>query len=277
MERIPIKKLISPAHPCMSLWTRRDLLMQIVQRNIQSRYKASMFGLFWMLATPLFMLTIYTFVFSVIFQARWGETFGESKIAFALILFCGISVFSVFSESIHSSVCIIPGNQNYVKKVVFPLELLPAAAALSSFIFGLVSLSILLIGAGLFLHSLSVTALCLPLILLPLLLLSTGLAWFIASLGAYFRDLQHVVGIVLQMLFFMTPIFYPIERVPESLRILVKINPLALIVDQSRRILIFGQWPAWGELLLLFGISLVVFQLGYVWFMKTKRGFADVL
>lgn len=277
MERIPLKELISPARPFLSLWARRDLLMQIVQRNIQSRYKASMFGLFWMLATPLFMLAIYTFVFSVVFKARWGDDFGDSRTAFALIMFCGISVFNIFSESISCSVGVIPGNQNYVKKVVFPLEILPVAAVLSALVFGLVSIAILLAGLGLFLHTLTITAICLPLILLPLLLLSTGLAWFVASLGTYFRDLQHAIGILLQMLFFMTPIFYKIEQLPESFRFFLQLNPLASVIQQSRRILIFGQWPVWGELLLLIGVSLLIFQLGYIWFMKTKRGFADVL
>ena len=277
MERIPLRKLFNPAETFVSLWKTRDLLIQIVQRNIQSRYKASMFGLFWMLATPLFMLAIYTFVFSMIFQARWGETFGESKAAFALILFCGLTLFTVFSESINSSVGVIPSHQNYVKKVVFPLEILPVASVLSALVFGLVSIAILLAGLGFVLHSLTVTAICLPLILLPLLLLSTGLAWFVASLGTYFRDLQHVVGILLQMLFFMTPIFYLIERIPESFRFVLQLNPLASLVQQTRQILIFGQWPDWGNLFLLTCASLLIFQLGYVWFMKTKRGFADVL
>jgi lipopolysaccharide transport system permease protein len=192
-------------------------------------------------------------------------------------MFCGISVFNIFSESISSSVGVIPGNQNYVKKVVFPLEILPVAAVLSALVFGLVSIAILLAGIGLFLHTLTITAICLPLILLPLLLFSTGLAWFVASLGTYFRDLQHAIGILLQMLFFMTPIFYKIEQLPESFRFFLQLNPLASVIQQSRRILIFGQWPAWGELLLLIGISLLIFQLGYIWFMKTKRGFADVL
>lgn len=277
MERIPLIKLLNPASPFQSLWASRELLLQIVQRDIKSRYRASMFGLFWMLATPLFMLAVYTFVFSVIFKARWGDSFGDSTTAFALVIFCGFSLFNIFSEGISTACTVITGNQNFVKKVVFPLEILPVASVLTALAFGLIWLSILVFGILIFVHKIYLSALCLPLILIPFVLLSTGLAWFLASVGTFFRDMQHAIGIILQALFFMSPVIYPLEMVPKGLRPVFRINPLTTVIEQSRNILLFGAWPDWLKLAILTVASLIIFQMGYVWFMKTKRGFADVI
>ena len=269
--------LFNPILALLSIWRRRDLLWQLVRRNIQVRYKGTIMGLVWMVITPLMMLAVYTFVFSVVFKARWGTDFGDSKVAFALIMFCGMVVFNIFAESVTGSVGVITGNPNYVKKVVFPLEILPVSAVFSSIFFGLVSLIILLAGVGLVMHKFSVTIICLPLVFVPLFLLCSGMAWFVASLGVYVRDLAHVVGIVIQVLFFMTPIFYSVEMVPKSLRPVLILNPLTTIVQTTRYVLIYDKWPDWSELAIVSLLSLIIFQLGYVWFMKTKRGFADVL
>ena len=269
--------LFNPILALLGIWGRRDLLKQLVRRNIQVRYKGTMIGLVWMVITPLVMLAVYTFVFSVVFKARWGADFGESKAAFAIIMFCGIAMFNIFAESIIGSVGVITGNPNYVKKVVFPLEILPVSAVFSAIFFGLVSLTILLAGVGLVMHKFSLTIICLPLVFLPLFLLCSGISWFVASLGVYVRDLSHVVGIVTQVLFFMTPIFYSVEMVPKSLRPVLILNPLTTIVQTTRHVLIYDKWPDWAGLGIVTVLSLVIFQLGYFWFMKTKRGFADVL
>ncbi|UCG56534.1 MAG: ABC transporter permease [Phycisphaerales bacterium] len=276
-QKESMKDLFNPIAPFRDVCKSRNLLRQLVKRNIQTRYKGSMLGLFWLFATPLCMLAVYTFVFSVVFKTRWGTDVGDSKTAFALTIFCGLSVFNIFSESVTGAVGIISGNPNYVKKVVFPLEVLPVASLLSAFFFGLIWICILVLGVAIFMQKMCLTALCLPVILLPLLLLSCGLSWFVASLGVYLRDLAHAVGILLLMLFFMTPIFYSMDMVPTSYRTALRLNPLTDIVQNSRRVLIFGQWPSWTTVGLLMICSLVVFQFGYVWFMKTKRGFADVL
>jgi lipopolysaccharide transport system permease protein len=269
--------LFNPISILFSIWKCRDLLWQLVRRNIQIRYKGTMIGLVWMVITPLVMLAVYTFVFSVVFKARWGADFGESKIAFALILFCGLAVFNIFSESVSSSAAVIANNPNYVKKVVFPMEILPVAAVFSGIFFGFVSLAILITGVGLFMHKFSLAIICLPLVLAPLFLLSCGISWFVASLGVYVRDSTHIIGIALQMLIFVTPIFYGIDMVPESFRLILFFNPLTIIVQAARHILIYGRWPDWSDLGIVTVLSLVIFQLGYFWFMKTKRGFADVL
>ena len=256
----------------------RDLLFQLVKRNIAARYKGSVLGLFWSLVQPLMMLTVYTFVFSVIFKGRWGaDCSSDSTAAFAMIMFCGMAVFNIFSESISASCGLITGNPNYVKKVIFPLEILPIAQVAAAIILGLIWFGLLLIGASIFMQSLAWTMLLLPLVLIPLILLSCGLSFLVASLSVFFRDIQHLIGVIIQILFFMTPIFYPIQAIPEQYRWVMQINPLSSIVEQTRTIFLYGKmidWTMYGTGLL---ISLAIFQLGLVWFIKTKKGFADVL
>ena len=271
------RKFLNPFRVLREVWKGRDLLGQLVRRNIEIRYKGTMAGLVWMVVTPLVMLAVYTFVFGVVFKARWGMGLGDSKAAFALIMFCGMTVFNIFSESVNGSVGIVTGNPNYVKKVVFPLELLPVSVVLSACFFGLVWIGILLAGVALCFHEFCLAAVCLPLIFIPLILFSCGIAWFVASLGVFLRDLAHVVGILLQVLYFLTPIFYSLEMVPERFRPFLLLNPLTYIVESTRKVLIFDQWPNWQHFGWIVLGALVVFQFGYFWFMKTKRGFADVL
>lgn len=270
-------KYLNPLNALGTTWKGRELLSQLVRRNIEIRYKGTMMGFIWMLVTPLVMLAVYTFVFGVVFKARWGAGLGDSKAAFALIMFCGMAVFNIFSESVNGSVGIVAGNPNYVKKVVFPLQLLPVSSVLSACFFGLIWIGILLLGIVIFFHKICLAAVCLPLIFIPLILFSCGLAWFVASLGVFIRDLAHLIGIVLQVLYFMTPIFYSLEMVPESVRGVLLLNPLTPIVQSARQVLIYNQWPDWQGLGIVTLLSMVMFQLGYAWFMKTKRGFADVL
>ncbi|MDD5226636.1 MAG: ABC transporter permease [Candidatus Omnitrophica bacterium] len=267
----------NPWSAISGVWKGRDLLKQLVRRNIEIRYKGTIMGLVWMVVTPLVMLAVYTFVFGVVFKARWGADFGNSKAAFALIMFCGMTVFNIFAESVNGSVGIVTGNPNYVKKVVFPLELLPVSSVLSACFFGLIWIGILLLGIALFFHKFCLATVCLPLIFIPLVLFSCGIAWLVASLGVFLRDLSHVIGILLQVLYFMTPIFYSVEMVPEKLRPILLLNPLTVIVQSARHVLMFDQWPNWWSLGIVTLLSMAVFQLGYFWFMKTKRGFADVL
>ena len=268
---------LNPIKTINNIWQYRDLLKQLAKQNISGRYKGSGLGRIWSVVTPLFMLSIYTFVFSVIFKARWGADIENSQAAFALTLFCGLAVYNIFSESISTSASIIPSNANYVKKVVFPLEILPINMVITALFFGLIWFIILFAGIGIFLHKICITAICFPLILIPLLLFTLGLSWFIASLGVYIRDVTHFIGIALQALFFMTPIFYPVKMVPEKFRIILRLNPLSTIIQEMRNVVLYNIWPDWHMLGIIFIGSLVVFQLGYAWFMKTKRGFADVL
>lgn len=256
----------------------KELLWQMLLRNITARYRGSVLGLVWSFAHPLMMLAVYTFVFGIVFKSRWGAGVLENNgAAFPLIMFCGLCVFNIFSESVTYSTSLIVNNPSYVKKVIFPVEILPLCTVLTALAFGVAWFVLLFLGTILFLHQLSWTMLLLPVTLVPLLLFSAGISYLVASLGVYLRDIPQLVSIATQVLFFMTPIFYPISIVPERLRWILEINPLSAVVDQTRNLFLFGIAPEFWPCLLMFVESFIVFQLGLTWFMKTKKGFADVL
>lgn len=254
----------------------RSLLLQVVQRNIAARYRGSLLGGIWCFIQPLLMLCVYTFVFSVIFQSRWDVNI-EDKGAFAVIMFCGMALFSLFSESVGSNCSIILSNTNYVQKVIFPLEMLPLAQVITTFIYGIVWVILLFCGALFLFGKISWTMFLIIPILLILLLFSLGISYFVASLGVYVRDTTYVVQVIIQVLFFMTPIFYPVEKVPEQFRLPLQINPLTILIEEARKVFLYGELPDWKFLGIALLISLVVLQLGFAFFHKTKKGFADVL
>ena len=254
------------------------LLQQLVRRNLESRYKGSLLGMVWSFAQPLMMLSIYTFVFTFVIKSKFGIPLEDEKTgAFAIIMFCGMAVFNIFSESVLSCSTIIISNQNLVKKVIFPLELLPVAQVISTLTFGLVWFLLLFVGVLLILHTLSWTMLLLPVMIIPLLLISCGCGFFVASLGVYLRDLPYMIGVFLQMLFFMSPIFYPVKALPEKYRLILYLNPLTEIIEQTRIIFLYGQRPNWRYIAILWIGSLLLYHFGYLWFKKTKKGFADVV
>lgn len=259
------------------IWKNRQLLEQFILRNINSRYRGSFLGLVWSFVQPLMMLCVYTFVFSVVFKARWGMDTGSSRGAFAIIMFCGMALYNIFAESINLCCGVIVSNPNFVKKVIFPLEILPLAQTVSTFILGTVWFILLFLGAVFIFGKISFTMLLLPLILLPLFLFTLGIAFFTASLGVYVRDTSYVIQVILQILFFMTPIFYPIQAVPEKFRWPLQLNPLTVLIEEARKVFLYGQFPDWKFLGLAFLVALIVLQLGFVWFSRTKKGFADVL
>ncbi|RKD55180.1 lipopolysaccharide transport system permease protein [Rhizobium sp. WW_1] len=241
-----------------------------------ARYRGSIFGILWALFNPLLMLVVYTFVFSVIFKARWGGG-GDSKTEFALLLFLGLIVFNIFSECVSKAPATIVSNGNYVKKVIFPLEILPWVNIFVALVNALISLSVWIV-AFIFLFGIpSPYLLMLPLVILPLVLFIMGLSWCLASLGVYIRDVSQLVSIVVTVTMFLSPIFYPISALPERFQSIVLLNPLATVIEQMRQILFWRQ-PTdltyyWLELL----GSAIVAWLGFAWFQKTRKGFADVL
>ena len=262
-----------------TIWQKRDLLVQMSMREVLQRYRGSFLGLVWSVAHPLLMLSVYTFVFTVIFPARWGTNAAANAGhgAFAVIMFCGMTIFNLFSEAVNGSCGCIVANPNLVKKVIFPLEILPLAKSLATLILGLAWFVLLFLGAFIFMGGVPLTALLLPVLLVPFALFTLGVAYFVASFGVYIRDTQYLIGVILQILFFATPIFYSLEVVPERFRVLLQLNPLVVFIEQSRALLFAGALPSLRAFALASLISLVVFQLGYVFFMKTKKGFADVL
>jgi lipopolysaccharide transport system permease protein len=250
----------------------------MAKRDVIGRYKGSTMGLLWSLINPIFMLAVYTLVFSVVFKARWaGAAESESKTQFAVILFVGLIVHGLFSEVLNRAPSLIISNANYVKKVVFPLEILPIVTLLATLFHSLVSILVLIIAFVVFNGFLYWTVIFAPLIFIPLLFLTLGLAWFIASLGVYIRDVGQTVSILMIVTMYLSTVFYPITSLPVNLRPLILLNPLTFIIEQARAVLIWGELPNFVGLGIYTLISIVVMWFGYVWFQKTRKGFADVL
>jgi len=222
------------------------------------------------------MLIIYTFVFGFVFKARWGQGTTD-KYEFALVLFAGLIVFNLFSECISRAPGLILANVNYVKKVIFPLEILPWVVLGSALFHAGISLGVLLIFLTLLGHDFFWSMLWLPVVLLPFLLLIMGLSWLLASIGVFIRDVGQVVGMALTVLMFMSPIFYPLSALPETISQYLFLNPLTFVVEQVRNILLWGQQPNWSYLGIYSFISIVIAWLGLLFFEKTRKGFADVL
>jgi lipopolysaccharide transport system permease protein len=261
-----------------NFWHRRDLIIELTRRELSQRYRGSYLGMVWTVIIPLVMLLIYTFVFSLVFKARWqtGDAQTPPK-EFALILFAGMTPFNVFSEVLNRSTSLIVGMPNYVKKVVFPLEVYPMVILIAAIITSLVNVLLILVGNLLIMHTLSKTIFLIPLAYLPLILLSLGLGWFLSSLGVYIRDLAQAIAILVQILFFVSPILYPASLVPSSFKFIFWINPLAAIVESFRQVLLWGGSLIWTSWAVWTAITAIVAVLGYTWFMATKKGFADVI
>jgi lipopolysaccharide transport system permease protein len=268
---------LRPLNLIRNLWRSRDLLGQFTKRDIEGRYRGSFLGLLWAFVNPLVLLGIYTFIFGVIFNIRWSNSKADSLTDFAQVIFCGITVFTIFSEPVGRAPSLIIGVPNYVKKVVFPLEILPLTTIGTALFHGLISLSILIAWIFITKGYVCWTLPLLPLVVLPLLFLALAVSWFLASLGVFVRDMGYTIVLVLQVLFYMTPIFYSIENVPEPFRTVISYNPLTSIIDNSRRVVLWGIPPDWSSLIVWLLITGCMMLLGYAWFMRTKRAFADVI
>lgn len=261
----------------VSLWRNRKLISQMTKREVVGRYKGSILGVAWSLFNPLLMLVIYTFVFSVVFKPQWNLGGEESKAQFAMILFVGLILFNLFAEVLNSAPGIILANANYVKKVVFPLEILPVINMGVALFQVLASLLVLLVAFVIFNGYLNWTILYMPLVLMPLVILILGMAWILASLGVFIRDVGQSIGVFTTIMMFMSAVFYPISSLPERFQPWLKANPLAFIIEQAREVLILGHHPDWSGLGICALMAVVVVWAGYAWFQKTRKGFADVL
>lgn len=266
----------NPIKMLTNLYHNRELIRASVKRDILGRYRGSILGLLWSFFTPLFMLGVYTFVFSSVFNARWG-TESDSKAEFALILFAGLLVFNLFSECINRAPGLILQNVNYVKKVVYPLEILPFVSLLSAFFHTIISLGVWLL-AYVFVYGIPhATVLYFPLIILPFLFFLMGLSWALAALGVYLRDISQITGVITTALMFLSPIFYPVTALPEKFQHLILFNPLVTIIEQIRGVLYFATPPEFGRLAIYWGVTLFIAWLGFFIFQKTRKGFSDVL
>ncbi len=254
-----------------------SLILDMTKREIKKKYRGAFLGLAWSFINPLLMLIVYTFVFSFVFKARWGLSESENRLDFAITLFAGLIVFGIFSESIQQSAELIINNANYVKRVIFPLEIL-SVISVGSIVFNAVMSTVILLLMQLFLKGFfPLTVIFFPLIVLPVILLALGASWFFSALGVYLRDVDQLLGFLTTLLLFTSAIFFPLSALPENYQKLLRLNPLVILVEESRKVLVHGQTPDWLSLAIPFVLSGLVAWIGFWWFQKTRKGFADVL
>jgi lipopolysaccharide transport system permease protein len=273
---------MNPIALARQIWRHRDLVRQLTWREVTGRYRSSLLGFGWSFITPLVTLSAYTFVFGLIFRARWPQTATSGSAngglgSFGLTLFAGLIAFTFFAECLTRAPGIITASPNYVKKVVFPLEVLPVSVVGSALFHAAISIIVLLVAHQAIQGVVDWTAVFLPIVFVPLALLALGTTWFFASVGVFFRDAVHTVVLMAQVLMFMTPVFYPIDAVPPSFRWILELNPLTPLVENARRVTVQGQLPDWPSLGLSFVVGSLVAIVGYAWFVSTKRAFADVI
>ncbi|HVX86817.1 MAG TPA: ABC transporter permease [Phycisphaerae bacterium] len=279
----------SPAALLATLWGHRDLIWQMARREVVGRYRGSVLGLLWSFFHPLLMLAVYTFAFAYVMKAspRGGMMMGATQPApgsragmfeYALLAFSGLILFNLFAEVMtRAPVCILQ-SANYVKKVVFPLEILPFVYLVSGLIHASMSLLVLLLGQLLIVHMVPWTAVLAPLAVLPLLIFILGAGWFLASLGVYLRDVGHIMGIVTMVVMWLAPVFYPMDMLKNPLILIaLRLNPLTIPMESFRDLMLYGRCP---NLVWLAGYTVVACLVacgGFFFFQRTKRGFADVL
>ena len=260
-----------------SIRDNRYLFLQMLKREIQQRYRGSQLGFIWAFMYPIMMLLVYTFVFGLVMRVRWGVE-GQENIEFGVILFSGLLCHGFLAEVFKNSVGMITGNAQYVKKVVFPLEILSLVKVTDAFIHMLLGLLILIVVFLLTGGTLYWTVVLIPLVIAPFIMFLLGASWFISVLGVYMRDLSQVMGVLVTMMLFLGPIVYPFSSVPEQLKVYILwLNPLTIIVEQFRAVLLFGRLPDWGLLGVYSLLSISMLVLGAWFFNKTRDGFADVI
>jgi lipopolysaccharide transport system permease protein len=269
------KRKLSPVYMVSSIWNKRGLIRSLAAREIRGKYKGSVFGMAWSAITPLLMLGTYTFVFSVVFQSRWVE--GGSRIDFALILFLSILAYSIFGEVAVRAPTLVTSNANFVKKVVFPLEVLPCVAICTSLFHAAIAGTIWLFATFFVGRDLPWTAVIAPFYLISLILGTLGIAWFLAALGVFLRDIGQIIAVLVTALLFLSPIFYSPKAVPPEFRLMVDLNPMAYIIEGLRSVVVFGEVPDFMTIVFLMLGGALLAWLGFVFFQLTRRGFADVL
>ena len=267
----------NPIEIYFSFIRNRVLIVQMAKREVLGRYRGSIIGLGWSFFNPLLMLGVYTFFFSFVFKSRWGNAQDAGHADFAIVLFVGLIVHGLFAESINRAPTLINSNVSYVKKVVFPLEVFPWIAMGSALFHAGISVVVLLALQLAIVGSLHWTIIFLPLVVLPLILITLGFVWFLAATGVYVRDISQTTGLITSVMLFVSPVFYPISTLPHKMQLIVMLNPLTLIIEESRKVLLFGEMPNWSALGVYSIVSVVVLWIGFWWFQKTRKGFADVL
>lgn len=258
-----------------------DLVVSLTRREIAGRYRGSIFGMLWSFLTPLFMLAVYTFVFGVVLRARWnipGQTGADHSMAeFAVILFAGLLAFQFFSEVVGGAPGLILNNRNYVKKIVFPIQILPIISTGAALFHAAISLLVLIAFIWYVFGGISWGVMLVPVVFIPLALMTLGFAWLLAAVGVYFRDIGQIVPPLLTACLFLSPILFPRAAIPEQFQIYLSLNPLTIPVEALRNVTLFGLQPDWMALGYYSLAAIAVALFGERFFQLTRRGFADVL
>ncbi len=259
-----------------NLYKNNYLFRQLVKQDIKQRYQGSVLGMLWSFIVPILMLVIYTFVFSEVFQAKW-DIATDDKYQFALVLFCGLSAFNMFGEVMNRSTALIASNANYVKKVIFPLEMLPMVTTFSALFNCIVSFLILIVAKLVIYHNVSPTLYQFFLAIIPLIIMSTGIGLLISALAVYLKDIANFISVLVTVLMYLSPVFFPLTAVPEDFRAICEANPMTYIIENFRNVVLYGKNLDWKFYGISCVVSLVIYWVGKTVFMRAKEGFADVL
>lgn len=259
-----------------TLYKHSYLLKQLIKKDIQQRYQGSVLGMLWSFIVPILMLVIYTFVFSEVFQAKWDIDTSD-KYQFALVLFCGLSAFNMVAEVMNRSTVLIASNTNYVKKVIFPLEVLPVVITCSALFNCIISFGILILAKLFLYHNVSVTLYLIVPAMIPLIVMSVGMGLFISALSVYLKDVGNIISVLVTVLMYMSPVFFPLSAVPERFKGICEANPMTYIIENFRNVVLYGQWLDWKFYGVSCAVAFGIYLLGKVIFMRAKEGFADVL
>jgi lipopolysaccharide transport system permease protein len=268
-----VSSILGPFSALSKHWS---LTLELTKRDVLGRYRGSSFGLLWSLISPFFMLLVYSFAFGFVMKARWPQS-ENGEAHYSVILFVGLIVHGFFAECLNRSPFLITGNVNFVKRVIFPLEILPWPMMVSALFHAFMNTLVFLLLHALLDHSLVWTTLLLPVVLFPLVLLTLGVSWLFAAIGVYLRDIGQVTGVLSTAMLFLSSAMFPLDALPQQYRWLLVMNPLTFIIDQAREVMLWGKFPDWTGLGVYAAFSLVAMYLGYGVFRLTRRGFADVV
>ncbi len=261
--------------PMQSIWRNRALIRTLVRRDVLSRYSGSFAGAFWALLNPLLLMLTYFFVFGMVLNSRFGND--PSRAGFALYFLAGMLPWLAFSEAVGRAPTVMVEHRNFIKKLVFPVETLPVnlvAAGLVTETFGVLLFVLALV---IIRHSVPVTLLYLPALIVPQILFTAGVCWFLAALGVFVRDLAQVNGFLLTIWFFITPICYPETSLPKAAAALLQKNPVYVLVRGYRAILLEHSAPDWRALGWVTVVGIAAFLVGHAWFYKLRKSFADII
>ena len=254
------------------------LLKVLIERDIKGRYKGSIFGMTWTMINPLMMLSIYTLIFSQVFNARWGSSIDTNNTTqFSLNLFCGLIVFNIFSECATRATTIITSNPNYIKKVVFPIHILGAVVTGSALIHGLISTIIIIIALVIAKGYVGATVLFLPIVMLPFMLGCLGMTWILSTIGVFMKDITQIMNALVSMMMFISPIFYPTSALPEKIRWLTLVNPLSYSIETIREVIIEERIPSAGNWMIQIAVGMFAAQLGFVVLEKARKYVGDYI